>query len=44
MKHDSELLSLIVPKYGRPPLEKLTGDTIDISEYFDFDFYDPVWY
>ena len=44
MKHDSELLSLIVPKYGRPPLENLIGDTIDLSEYFDFDFYDPVWY
>ena len=25
-------------------MEKLTGDTIDISEYLDFDFYDLVWY
>jgi hypothetical protein len=27
---------------GRCPLEKLTGDTIDISEYLDFGFYDWV--
>ena len=38
MKHGAELLSKIVPKDGRTPLEKLTGDTIDISEYLDFDF------
>jgi hypothetical protein len=28
----------------RPGLEKLTGETIDISEWLDFDFYDRVWY
>ena len=44
MKHDAELLSRIAPKDGRPPLEKITGDTIDLSEYLDFDVYDPVWY
>ena len=44
MKHDAELLSQIDTKYLRPPLENITGDTIDLSEYLEFDFYDPVWY
>ena len=26
-----------------PHMEKLTGDTIDISEWLDFEFYDLVW-
>ena len=26
------------------PLEKLTGDTINLSEYLDLGFYDPVLY
>jgi hypothetical protein len=29
---------------GRTPLEIITGDTPDISEYIDFDFYDWVLY
>ena len=29
---------------GRTPLERITGDTIDISEYLDFGFYDWCWY
>ena len=29
---------------GRTPLEQLTGETPDISEYLDFSFYDWVWY
>jgi hypothetical protein len=29
---------------GRTPLEIITGDTPDISEYLDFDFYDWVLY
>ena len=29
---------------GRCPLERITGDTVDISEYLDFGFYDWVWY
>jgi Reverse transcriptase (RNA-dependent DNA polymerase) len=29
---------------GRTPLEQLTGETPDISEYLDFGFYDYVWY
>ena len=29
---------------GRTPLERITGDTVDISEYLDFGFYDWCWY
>ena len=29
---------------GRTPLERITGDTIDISEYLDFGFYNWCWY
>ena len=42
--HEVELLARIAGADGRTPLEKVTGDTPDISEYLDFDFYDPVWY
>ena len=31
-------------KSERPGLEEATGQTVDISEYLDFDFYDLVWY
>ena len=44
MKHHAELLSRITPKDRRPTLEKLTGDTIDLSEYLESDFYYQVWY
>ena len=30
--------------HGRTPLEQLTGETPDISEYLDFSFYDWCWY
>ena len=29
---------------SRTPLEQLTGETPDISEYLDFSFYDLCWY
>ena len=29
---------------GRNAMEHVTGKTPDISKYFDFDFYDLVWY
>jgi hypothetical protein len=29
---------------GRCPLERVTGETVNISEYLDFGFYDWVWY
>ena len=28
----------------QPGLEQITGDSIDISEWLDFDMYDYVWY
>lgn len=30
--------------HGRTPMEILTGDTPDISEYMAFQWYQPVWY
>jgi hypothetical protein len=29
---------------GRTPMEQITGETPDISEYLDFSFYDWVWF
>jgi hypothetical protein len=29
---------------GQTPMEQITGETPDISEYLDFGFYDWVWY
>ena len=29
---------------GRTPIEAITGETPDISEYLDFGFYDLVWF
>ena len=29
---------------GKCPLERVTRETVDISEYLDFGFYDWVWY
>ena len=29
---------------GRTPLEQITGDTVNISEYLNFGFYDWCWY
>jgi hypothetical protein len=29
---------------GRAPLEQVTGETPDISEYLDFGFYDWGWF
>jgi hypothetical protein len=29
---------------GRCPLEKITGESVDITEYLDFGFCDWIWY
>jgi hypothetical protein len=31
-------------KTGRTGYEDVTGETPDISEWVDFDFYDWIWY
>jgi hypothetical protein len=31
-------------KEGRTGVERLTGNSVDISEWLDFEFYDIVWY
>ena len=43
--YESKVLSRISRGHSeRPGLEELTGNTIDISEWLDFSFYDLVWY
>ena len=33
---EAKIYSRTAGKYGRPSLEQLTGDTVDISEYLEF--------
>jgi hypothetical protein len=43
--HKAEVLSILAHgKDGIPGLEKITGQTIDISKYLDFAFWDLIWY
>ena len=43
--YESEIMSRIARgNEKRTGIERFTGDTPDISEWVDFDFYDPVWY
>jgi hypothetical protein len=45
MVHITKLLNLTARgDNGRTGQEEVTGETPDISEYVDFDFYDRVWY
>ena len=44
MVWEVDIYSLNAGKDGRPALERLTGDTIDISEWMEFEFYDLVWF
>ena len=47
MKWVSEIMSMTYTSAGGLndiPMSSVTGDTIDISEYLDFGFYDQVWY
>ena len=41
---EAEIYSCTYEKYGRTPMEILTGDTIDISEWTEFEFYGLCWY
>ena len=43
--YEAEILSrLSRGQDDRTGIERLTGDTPDISEWMDFGFYDIVWY
>ena len=42
MVWEAEIYSRTAGKDGRTDLEKLTGDTKDISEWLEFEFYDLV--
>ena len=48
LPHFARLMSLTATNAnemnGRTPLEKVTGETPDISQYLDFGWYDWVWY
>ena len=41
---EAEIYLRTAGKDGRTPMEILTGDTIDISEWMKFDFYNLFWY
>ena len=41
---EAEIDSRTAVKYGRTPMEILAGDTIDISEWTEFYFYNLFWY
>jgi hypothetical protein len=43
--YECEIMSWIARGPNKwPGLEQITGDSVDISEWLDFDFYDYVWY
>ena len=43
--YKAQIISIIAKgKNGVPGLEKMTGDTVDITEYLDFVFWDFVWF
>ena len=45
MIYKSEILSIISRGHdGRTSMERITGDTLDISECTDLEFYDLCWY
>ena len=41
---ECEIYSRTAAKHGRTGLERLTGDTVDISEWIEFEFYDLIRY
>ena len=44
MVWEAEIYTRTAGKDGRTALERITGDTPDISEWIEFEFYDMVWY
>jgi hypothetical protein len=45
LRYEAEIMSRTArgPE-GRTGIERITGDSVDISEWLDFKFYDVVWY
>ena len=41
---EADIYSRTAGKNGRPALERLRGDTVDISAWLEFEFYDLVWF
>ena len=45
LTYEARILSMCARgRDGIPGLEKLTGDTVDITEWLDFTLWDQVWY
>ena len=44
MVWEDDTYSCTVGNDGRPDLEHLTGDTIEIYEWAGFEFYELVWF
>ena len=44
MVWEAAIYSRTTGKDGHPALERLTGDTIDIYEWLEFEFYEIVWF
>jgi len=44
LKSACEIMQVTAQENGRSGFEGATGDTPDIGELLDFEFYDPVWY
>ena len=44
MVWEAQIYSYTAGKDGLPALEQLTGDTIYISEWLEFELYDLVWF
>ena len=44
--YEAKILSIIARrgKDGVPGLENITRDTVDMTEYLDFTFWDLVWF
>ena len=44
MVWEVDIYSRTAGKDGRPSLEQLNGDTVDISKWLEFEFYELVWF
>ena len=45
MVYESEILYIISRGHdGRKGMERITGDTVDIRKWTDFEFYDLCWH